>query len=105
MPLCRLLRSQQKDHYPLPLRSDILDASKKAHIYTKIDLWNAYHLLHIAEGDEWKIAFRTYYGSFKWLAMPFGLSNAPAAFQCFMNIICGDLLDICTIVYLDDILI
>ena len=37
--------------------------------------------------------------------MPFGLSNAPAAFQCFMNDIFGDLLDICTIVYLDNILI
>jgi hypothetical protein len=37
--------------------------------------------------------------------MPFGLSNAPAAFQCFMNDIFGDLLDVCVIVYLDDILI
>ena len=37
--------------------------------------------------------------------MPFGLSNAPAAFQHFMNNIFGDLLDVCTIVYLDDILI
>src|SRR3979490_649762 len=37
--------------------------------------------------------------------MPFGLSNAPAAFQCFMNNIFGNLLDICTIVYLDNILI
>ena len=37
--------------------------------------------------------------------MPFGLSNAPAAFQCFMNDIFGDLLDVCTIIYLDDILI
>ena len=37
--------------------------------------------------------------------MPFGLSNAPAAFQRFINDILGDLLDICMIGYLDDILI
>ena len=37
--------------------------------------------------------------------MPFGLTNMPAAFQCFMNDIFGDLLDVCMLVYLDDILI
>ena len=37
--------------------------------------------------------------------MPFGLTNTPAAFQCFMNDIFGDLLDVCMLVYLDDILI
>ena len=33
------------------------------------------------------------------------LSDLPAAFQCFMNNIFGDLLDVCMLVYLDDILI
>ena len=37
--------------------------------------------------------------------MPFGLSNALAAFQRLMNSIFADLLDICVLVYLDDILI
>ena len=37
--------------------------------------------------------------------MPFGLTNAPAAFQHFMNDILADLLDVCTVSYLDDILI
>ena len=37
--------------------------------------------------------------------MPFGLSNAPAAFQRFMNEIFADLLDVCVVVYLDDILV
>ena len=37
--------------------------------------------------------------------MPFGLANAPSAFQRFMNDVFADLLDICVIVYLDDILI
>ena len=37
--------------------------------------------------------------------MPFGLSNAPAAFQRLMNSMFSDLLDICVLIYLDDILI
>ena len=37
--------------------------------------------------------------------MPFGLTNAPAAFHRFMNDIFGDLLNVCMLVYLDDILI
>ena len=51
------------------------------------------------------MTFRTHYGSYKWLMMPFGLSNAPLMFQRFMNELFADLLDICVIVYLDDILI
>ena len=37
--------------------------------------------------------------------MPFGLSNAPVAFQRFVNTIFTDLLDVCVVVYLDDILV
>jgi len=37
--------------------------------------------------------------------MLFGLTNAPAAFQCFMNNVFSNLLDVCIVVYLDDILI
>lgn len=95
----------KRDRYPIPLLSDLLDAPRKARFYTKIDLRHAYHLVRIAEGDEWKTAFRTRYGSFEWMVMPFGLTNAPAAFQRFMNDVFSDLLDVCVIVYLDDILI
>jgi len=37
--------------------------------------------------------------------MPFRLSNAPVAFQCFINNIFSNLLDVCVVVYLDNILI
>src|SRR5260221_11406421 len=37
--------------------------------------------------------------------MPFRLSNAPVAFQRFINEVLRDLMDICTVGYLDDILV
>jgi Reverse transcriptase (RNA-dependent DNA polymerase) len=49
----------KRDRYPLPLISDLLDAPRKARLYTKIDLRHAYHLVRVSEGDEWKTAFRT----------------------------------------------
>lgn len=95
----------RKDRYPIPLITDLLDTPKKACYYTKIDLRSAYHLVCIAKGNKWKTAFRTHYGSFEWLVMPFGLLNALSVFQRFMNDIFSDLLDVCVIVYLNDILI
>ena len=56
-------------------------SSCKAWVYSKIDLCHVYYLVCIAEGDEWKTAFMTCYGSFEWFIMLFGLTNAPAAFQ------------------------
>ena len=37
--------------------------------------------------------------------MSFGLTNAPIAFQQFINNIFSNLLDVCIMIYLDDILI
>lgn len=94
-----------KNHYPIPLITDLLDTPKKTRVYAKIDLRNVYYLVYIAEGNEWKTTFHTQYGSFEWLVMPFGLSNTPVAFQRFINEIFGDLLDVYVVIYLDDILI
>ena len=49
--------------------------------------------------------FCIHYGSYEWLVMPFGLTNAPVAFQRFVNTIFTNFLNVCVIVYLDDILI
>ena len=89
----------------MPLISDLLDAPQRARIFTKLNLKHTYHLVRIALSDEWKTAFRTLYGSFKWLVMPFRLTNAPSVFQRFVNENFADLLDVYVLVYLDDILI
>jgi hypothetical protein len=61
--------------------------------------------VRMAEGEEWKTAFRTRYGLFESLVMPFGLTNAPASFQHFINDVLRPYLDVFVTAYLDDILI
>ena len=95
----------RKNKYSLPLLTDLLDAPQKVQIYSKIDLRHAYHLVHIADGDEQKTTFHTCYGSFEQLVMLFGLTNTPAAFQWFMNNVFSDLVDACVVIYLDNILV
>jgi len=102
---CGLNKITKKDRYPLPLISDLLDSPHKVRIYTKINLQHVYYLVHIAKGNKWKTAFRTRYRAFEWSVMPFRLTNAPAAFQRFMNNVFSDLLDVYIVVYLNDILI
>ena len=94
-----------KNRYPIPLISESLDKLSRAKIYTKLDIRSAYNLIHIKAGDEWKTAFRTRYGHFEYQVLPFGLSNAPATFQSYINKALAELLDRTCIVYLDDILI
>ena len=94
-----------RNSYPLPLISDLLDRVKGAKYFTKLDLKSAYNLVRIKEGDEYKTAFRTRYGHFEYSVMPFGLKNAPATFQHFINDVLSDYLDDFVISYIDDILI
>ncbi|CUA72046.1 Transposon Tf2-11 polyprotein [Rhizoctonia solani] len=102
---CYLNSITKKNVYPLPLPNSLIKKLRGAKIFTKFDLKWGYNLVRIKEGDEWKTAFKCKYGLFKYRVMPFGLSNAPACFQHFMNNILQDLLDISVVVYLDDILI
>ncbi|POW03724.1 hypothetical protein PSTT_10875 [Puccinia striiformis] len=52
---------------------------------SKVDLKAAFNLLRIAPGHEWKTAFRTPWGLYEYCVMPFGLANAPAIFQRFIQ--------------------
>jgi hypothetical protein len=94
-----------RNRYPLPLSGDLMDRLGEAKIFSKIDLRVGYNNVRITEGHKWNTVFRTRYGSYEYLVMPFGLTNAPSAFQHFMNDIFHDLLDVCVVVYLDNILI
>ena len=94
-----------KNCYPLPLMTSAFEFLQGASIFTKLDLRNAYHLVCIRVGDEWKTAFNTPMGHWEYLVMPFGLTNAPAIFQTLVNDILRDMINNFVFMYLDDILI
>jgi len=93
------------NRYLLPLIQELQDQVQGAQWFTKMDLKNRFHLIRMRKGDEWKTAFRTRYGLFKFQVMPFGLTNAPSTFQDMMNHVLSDLLDVGVLVYIDDILV
>ena len=94
-----------KNKYPLPLMSSAFELLQDAQVFTKLDLRNAYHLVRIREGDEWKTGFNTPSGHYEYLVMPFGLCNAPGVFQGMINDVLRDFPNKFVFVYLDDILI
>ncbi len=94
-----------KNRYPLPLMSSAFEILQSAKIFMKLDLRNAYHLVRIKEGDEWKTVFNTPVGHFEYCVLPFGLVNAPAEFQALVNDVLRDMIKVFVFVYLYDIYI
>jgi hypothetical protein len=95
----------KRNSYPLPRLDESFDMLGRATIFTKIDLKSGYWQVRVEPKDIHKTAFNTRYGQYEFLVMPFGLKNAPSAFQALMNEIFRPYLDDFVIVYLDDILI
>ena len=75
----------EKDSTPLPRIDNTLNQLIGSQLFTKIDLKDAFNQMRIKDKDKWKTAFKTRYGTFEYLVMPFGMTNALATFQKYVN--------------------
>lgn len=94
-----------KDRYPLPLVKETLNNLAGMKYFSKIDIVAAFNNLRMRKGEEYLTAFRTRFGLYESLVMPFGMTGAPATFQRFINETLREYLDVFCTAYLDDILI
>src|SRR5713101_7582461 len=82
-----------KNRYMLPRRDDLFDQLCGDTVFSKIDLRSGYHQVRIKDEDIFKTAFRTRYGHYEFVVMPFGFTNALAVFMFRMNNIMHKYLD------------
>ena len=94
-----------KNKYPLPRVEDLFDQLKGASVFLNIDLRSGYYQPWVKEVYVLKTAFRTHYGHYEFLVMPFRLTNASTAFMDFMNRVFHPYLDQFVVVFIDDILV
>jgi len=94
-----------KNKHPLPRIDDLMDQLHGSSMFSKIDLRSRYHQILVKAEDVQKTTFRSWYGHYEYVVMPFGMTNAPAVFMDYMNMIFRSFLDKFVVVFINDILI
>jgi hypothetical protein len=94
-----------KNKYPLPRIDYLFDHLKEVAIFSNIDLRSGYHQVRIKNEEIHNTFFRTRYGHYDFVVVPFGLTNLPSTFMCFINSVLRKYLDNFVLVFVDDILV
>jgi len=101
----RLNAVTKKDSYPIPRMEDCIDSLGDARVFSRIDCNAGYWQIPMAPDDIDKTAFTCHMGTYEYLIMAFGLTNAPTTFQRALDIILSGMTWQTCLVYLDDVIV
>ncbi len=93
-----------EDKYPLPNISDIMDYLGNTKLFTTLDLASGFHQIPVVTEHQEKTAFSTPTGHYEFTRMPYGICNAPRAFQRIINNCLQGLLGAECFIYVNDII-
>ncbi|KAL5570567.1 hypothetical protein UlMin_027142 [Ulmus minor] len=100
-----LNRACPKDDFPLPNIDMLVDAIAGHKMFSFMDGFSGYNQIRMAPEDAEKTTFRTPFGNFHYVVMPFGLNNAGATYQRAMTAIFHDMVHDIVEDYVDDLVV
>ena len=91
------------DGYPLPRMKDVINKVSQYHVFSTLDLKNAYHQVELPKEARIYAAFEADGQLFQFTRLPFGLKNAVPCFQRIIDRIIKENDCVGTYAYLDNI--
>ena len=93
------------DSFPLPNIDANLHKLGKAKLFSSLDARGAFYSLEVEPGSRDYTTFTSPFGSYRWLRLPFGVKNGPAAYSRLIMMALQSLPPGFTLAYIDDIII
>ncbi|GBP11387.1 hypothetical protein EVAR_91278_1 [Eumeta japonica] len=95
-----------RDNFPMALIDDVVEKLQGANVFTTLDLKDGFFHVPVDSESTKYTAFVTHGGQYEFCYVPFGISNSPAVFCRFINVIFRDLIRKgMAVVYMDDVII